>query len=155
MTTAVCRLATILAIDVVGYSHLLEAGDESSLILAATRRLVGDGAGYTGLIRAGGEGMLERLQTHRQQLVEPKIAEYRGRMLKTTGDGMLVEFASPVEAARCAAEMPWGMIERNADTPTTKRITFRIGIDLHQTSANGDLPTNDGAGTVARLAGFA
>jgi adenylate cyclase len=155
MTTAACRLVTILAIDVVGYSHLLEVGDENSLILAATRRLVGDGAGYTGLIRAGGEGMLERLQTHRQQLVEPKIAEYRGRMLKTTGDGMLVEFASPVEAVRCAVEMQWGMIERNADTPTTKRITFRIGIDLHQTSANGDLPTNDGAGTVARLAGFA
>ena len=155
MTTAACRLATILAIDVVGYSHLLEAGDESSLILAATRRLVGDGAGYTGLIRAGGEGMLERLQTHRQQLVEPKIAEYRGRILKTTGDGMLVEFASPVEAVRSAVEMQRGMIERNADTPTSKRISFRIGIDLHQTSADVDLSINDDIGAVARLEGFA
>jgi class 3 adenylate cyclase len=145
------RLATILAIDVVDHSHLLRADDESSLILSATRRLVGDGAGYTGLIRTGGEGMLERLQTHRQQLVEPKIAEYHGQILKTTGDGMLVEFASPVEAVRCAVEIQRAMIERNADTPTAKRVTLRIGIDFGETSAAGDLRDDGSAGTVARL----
>jgi TolB-like protein/class 3 adenylate cyclase/cytochrome c-type biogenesis protein CcmH/NrfG len=154
MSTAARPRAAILAIDVAGYSHLLDAGDESSLILAATRRLVGDGVGYTGLIRTGGEGMLERLQTHRQQLLDPKIAEYRGRILKTTGDGMLVEFASPLEAVRCAVEIQRAMIERNADTPTAKRITFRIGIDLGETSDDDDLPDDDSAGTVARLEGL-
>jgi adenylate cyclase len=153
--TEACRLTTILSVDVVGYSHLLEPRDEGSLILAATRRLAADGTGYPGLIRAGAEGMLERLKSHRRQLVDPKFAEHHGRVLKTTADGMLVEFANLVDAVRCAVDIQRGMIERNADTAAEKRITFRIGIDLGETSIGGDLPRNTGVDSAARLEGLA
>jgi TolB-like protein/class 3 adenylate cyclase len=149
--TAACRLATILSVDVVGYSHLLEPGDKGSLILAATGRLAADGAGYPGLIKAGAEGVLERLKSRRRQLVDPKFAEHHGRILRTAADGMLVEFANPVEAVRCAVEIQCGMIERDAETAAEKRITFRIGIDLGSTSIDGNLPHDTGLGTVARL----
>jgi class 3 adenylate cyclase len=133
------KLATILIVDVVGYSHLMGAGDEGSLILAATRRLAAEEAGYSGLIKAGEEGMLERLTAHLLELVDPKIKEHHGRILKTTGDGMFVEFARPVEAVRCAVEMQRAMIERNADTAAEKRLTFRVGIDLGNISTNRDV----------------
>jgi adenylate cyclase len=75
------------------------------------------------------EGTLAQLKAHRRTLVDPKIAEYGGRIVKTTGDGLLVEFASVVDAVRCSADVQRGMIERNADVLKEKRIEFRIGIN--------------------------
>ena len=97
---ATSRLATILSADLVGYSHLLGADEQSTLILAATSRLAAAGSGYPGLIKAGEEGVLERLKTLRREIVDPEVAEHRGRILKTASDGMLVEF--PVRSRRCA-----------------------------------------------------
>jgi TolB-like protein/class 3 adenylate cyclase/tetratricopeptide (TPR) repeat protein len=149
------RLATILSVDVVGYSHILEPRDEGSLILAATRRLAVDGESYPGLIRAGGEGMLERLNSHRRQLVDRKFAEHHGRVVKTAADGILVEFAEPVDGVRCAVEIQRGMAERNAGTAADKRIIFRIGIDLGDPSIDVNRPHDAGMGAVARLEGLA
>ena len=71
------------------------------------------------------EGTLERLKAHRRQLIDPKIAEHRGRIVKTTGDGLLVEFASVVDAVRCAAEVQRGMLDREPELPDERRIRFR------------------------------
>src|SRR5437660_6920041 len=92
--------------------------------------LAADVAGYSRLMGADEEGTLERLKAHRRELVDPKIKEHRGRIVKTTGDGMLVEFASVVDAVRCAVEIQRGMVDRNADVPEDKRIAFRIGVNL-------------------------
>src|SRR5713101_7326057 len=100
----------------------------------ATRRLVAilaaDVAGYSRLMGADEEGTLNRLKAHRRELLDPKIAEHRGRIVKTTGDGMLVEFSSVVDAVRCAVEIQRAMIDRNAGIAEDKRITFRIGVNL-------------------------
>src|ERR1700752_1008104 len=100
--------------------------------MTATRRLAAilaaDVAGYSRLIGADEGGTLERLKALRRELLDPKIAEHRGRLVKTTGDGLLVEFASVVDAVRCAAEIQGAMAERNALLPQDKRIEFRIGI---------------------------
>jgi class 3 adenylate cyclase len=127
---ATSRLATILSADVVGYSHLLGADEQSTLILAATSRLAASGSGYSGLIKAGEEGVLERLKTLRSEIVDPKIAEHRGRLLKTASDGMLVEFPGPVAAVHCAVEMQRAVAERNAKVVPDRRITFRVGVNL-------------------------
>src|ERR1700747_2564616 len=82
-----------------------------------TAVLAADVAGYTRLMGADEEGTLATLKAHRRALVDPKITEHRGRIVKTTGDGMLVEFASVVDAARCAVDIQRGMIERNLDLP--------------------------------------
>jgi TolB-like protein/class 3 adenylate cyclase/tetratricopeptide (TPR) repeat protein len=148
------RLATILTINVAGYSHLLGGNEKGALILTATRRLA-DEVGYSGLIRAGEEGMFERLNAHRRQLVDPKIAEHHGRILKTTGDRMLVEFAGPVEAVRCAVEIQRVMAERNADTVADKRITFCVGLDLGNLSADGDPIDSDRVGAAVSLEALA
>ena len=95
------RLAAILAVDVAGYSRLMEADEE---------------------------GTLAALRAVRRELGDQKIAEHRGRIVKTTGDGLLVEFASVVDAVRCAVELQRAMVARNADIPAAKRIEFRIGI---------------------------
>jgi adenylate cyclase len=122
------RLTAILAADVVGYSRLMSADEE---------------------------GTLAQLKGHRGVLFDPKIAENRGRIVKTTGDGLLVEFASVVDALRCAMQVQRGMAERVADIPQDKRIEFRIGI--HQ----GDVITEagdifgDGVNVAARLEGLA
>ena len=92
--------------------------------------LAADVAGYSRLMGADEEGTHERLRGHLRDLIEPKIAEHRGRIVKNTGDGFLAEFASVVDAVRCAAEMQREMAERNADTPSEERIEFRIGINL-------------------------
>src|SRR6516162_105605 len=92
--------------------------------------LAADIAGYSRLMGADEEGTLRALKAHRRELVDPKIEEHRGRIVKTTGDGMLVEFASPVEAVRCAIEVQRQMIDRNADVPDEKRILFRVGVNL-------------------------
>ena len=90
--------------------------------------LAADVAGYSRLIGADEEGTLERLKAVRSELVDPKIAERRGRIVKTTGDGLLVEFQSVVDAVRCAVELQREVIARNAATPAERRIEFRIGI---------------------------
>src|SRR6202011_3303076 len=92
--------------------------------------LAADVAGYSRLMGADEEGTHERLKTHIGQLVDPKIKQHRGRTVKNTGDGMLVEFPSVVDAVRCAVEVQREMAERNADVPTEERIEFRVGINL-------------------------
>ena len=101
------------------------------------------------------EGTLNRLKAHRRQLIDPKIAELNGRIVKTTGDGMLVEFPSVVDAVRCAAEAQRGMIDRNANVPEDQRITFRIGINLGDVIADGDDIYGDGVNIAARLEALA
>jgi adenylate cyclase len=108
---AVRRLAAILAADVAGYSRLMGADEE---------------------------GTHERLKAHRRELVDPKIGEHSGRIVKTTGDGMLVEFASVVDAVRCAAEVQRAMIEREAGVAEDRRIRFRIGINLGDIIVDND-----------------
>src|SRR5262245_46900690 len=102
--------------------------------MASTRRLAAilaaDVAGYSRLMREDEEGTHERLKSHLRQLVEPRIKEHRGRIVKNTGDGFLAEFASVVDAVRCAVEVQRGMTECNASIPIEKRIEFRIGINL-------------------------
>jgi TolB-like protein len=116
-----------------------------------TAILAADVAGYSRLMGTDEEGTLTQLKAHRRALVDPKIAEHRGRIFKTTGDGMLVEFASVVDALRCAVEVQGGMIERNKDVPQEKRIEFRMGI--HQGDIvveSGDI-FGDGVNVAARL----
>src|SRR5215210_5729744 len=100
----------------------------------AERQLVAvvaaDIAGYSRLMGADEEGTLARLKACRRDLIDPGLARHRGRIVKTTGDGLLIEFASPVEAVRWAVETQQGMIERNADVPQDRHILFRIGINL-------------------------
>src|SRR6266481_4830899 len=90
--------------------------------------LAADVAGYSRLIGADEEGTLERLRSIRAELIDPKIAEHRERIVKTTGDGLLVEFGSVVDALRCATEWQHGMGERKATAPDDGRIEFRIGV---------------------------
>src|SRR5437016_1508623 len=92
--------------------------------------LAADVAGYSRLMGADEEGTHERLKGHLRELIEPKIAEHHGRIVKNTGDGLLAEFASVVGAVRSAAEIQRAMAERIAETPEDKRITFRVGINL-------------------------
>src|SRR5712675_1186040 len=102
--------------------------------MASTRRLAAilaaDVAGYSRLMGVDEEGTHERLKGHLQQLVDPKIKEHQGRLVKNTGDGVLVEFASVVDAVRCAAEVQRGMAERNDAVPQDRRLAFRIGVNL-------------------------
>ena len=95
--------------------------------------LAADVAGYSRLMGADEEGVLARLKAARKFLFDPTISAHRGRIVKTTGDGILVEFASAVDAARCAIEVQRGMVEQNATVPQAKRIEFRVGI--HAASA--------------------
>jgi adenylate cyclase len=96
--------------------------------MAATRRLAAilaaDVMGYSRLMGADEDGTLQRLKTHRRELVDPKIGEHHGRIVKTTGDGMLVEFSSVVDAVRCAVEIQRAMVDRNAGIVEDKRITL-------------------------------
>ena len=102
--------------------------------MAATRRLAAilaaDVAGYSRLMGADEEGTLERLKTARRQLIDPKITEHHGRIVKTTGDGLLVELASVVDAVRCAAEVQRGMIDREPEVTDERQIRFRVGVNL-------------------------
>jgi TolB-like protein len=122
------RLAAILAADVAGYSRLIEADEE---------------------------GTLRRLKSLRAEVLDPKIAGHRGRIVKTTGDGLLVEFASVVDALRCAAEVQAAMAESNAPLPPNRRIEFRIGINMGDIVVeDGDI-FGDGVNVAARLEGSA
>ena len=101
------------------------------------------------------EGTLAALKAIRRELFDPKIAERRGRIVKTTGDGMLVEFQSVVDAVRCAAEVQRGIAERNADVPESKRIEFRVGINLGDIIVDDDDIFGDGVNIAARLEALA
>ncbi len=122
------RLAAILAADVVGYSRL---------------------------IRADEEGTLDRLKALRNEIIDPKVAEHNGRIVKLMGDGMLAEFASVVDAVRAAAEVQEAMAERNAGLPEENRIAFRVGINLGDVVIDGDDIHGDGVNVAARLEGLA
>jgi adenylate cyclase len=107
------------------------------------------------LMGADEEGTHERLKAHLGQLVEPKITEHRGRIVKNTGDGFLAEFASVVDAVRCAVEIQRGMGERNAETSEDRRITFRIGVNLGDVIVEEHDIFGDGVNVAARLEGLA
>ena len=111
----------------------------------------GDIAGYSRLMGVDEEGTLRQLKAHRKELVDPKITEHRGRIVKTTGDGVLVEFFSVVDAVRCAVDIQRGMGERNAAVPADKRIEFRIGINDGDIIIDGDDIFGDGVNVAARL----
>jgi adenylate cyclase len=114
-----------------------------------------DVAGYSRLMGADEEGTLDRLKAHRRELVDPKIKEHRGRIVKTTGDGMLAEFPSVVDAVRCAVEIQRGMVDRNAEIPEDKRIAFRVGINLGDIIVDVDDIYGDGVNIAARLEALA
>jgi adenylate cyclase len=115
----------------------------------------GDIAGYSRLMGADEEGTLHQLKSIRKELVDPKITEHRGRIVKTTGDGILVEFTSAVDAVRCAVEIQRGMTERNVDIPTERRIEFRIGINVGDIIIDGGDIYGDGVNVAARLENLA
>ena len=122
------RLAAILAADVVGYSRLMGSDEE---------------------------GTLAALKAHRRAVVDPKITEHRGRIVKTTGDGMLVEFASVVDAVRCAVDIQRLMAERNTEIPQGRQIQFRIGLNVGDIIIDDKDIYGDGVNIAARLEGLA
>lgn len=122
------RLSAILSADVVGFSRLM---------------------GFDEV------GTLTSLKAHRRELVDPKIAEHQGRIVKVTGDGMLVEFPSVVNAVACSAEIQRAMPGRNENVPRDRRIEFRVGINLGDVIADGDDIFGDGVNVAARLEGIA
>ncbi len=101
------------------------------------------------------EGVLARLKAARKSLFDPAIAAHRGRIVKTTGDGMLVEFASAVDAVRCAIEVQRGMVEQNATVPPAQRIEFRVGIHVGDIIVDDNDIFGDGVNIAARLEGIA
>jgi TolB-like protein/class 3 adenylate cyclase len=117
--------------------------------------LAGDVAGYSRLMGADEEGTLRQLKAHRKELVDPKITEHRGRIVKTTGDGMLVEFVSVVDAVRCAVDIQRGMVERNSAVPASKRIEFRMGINVGDIISDDNDIYGDGVNVAARLQALA
>jgi adenylate cyclase len=127
--------------------------------MSQTRRLAAilaaDVAGYSRLMGADEEGTLERLKALRRELLDPKIAEHHGRIVKTTGDGMLVEFASVVDAVRCAVEVQQAMPGRNTSVAADSRIELRIGINLGDVIVEGDDLYGDGVNIAARIEALA
>ena len=122
------RLAAILAADIVGYSRLMEA-DES--------------------------GTIAQLKTHRKELIDPKVEEYSGRIVKTTGDGILIEFPSVIDAVQMAVDVQRAIEQRNASVPVDRRIVFRMGINQGDIVVDGDDILGDGVNIAARLEGIA
>jgi adenylate cyclase len=120
-----------------------------------TAILAADVAGYSRLMGADEEGTHERLKAHLTELVNPKIDEHRGRVVKNTGDGFLAEFPSVVDAVRCAVEVQRGMAEREPEVPEERRIRFRIGINLGDVIAEEHDIFGDGVNVAARLEGLA
>jgi len=127
--------------------------------VSQTRRLAAilaaDVAGYSRLMGADEEGTLERLKALRRELVDPKIAEHNGRIVKTTGDGLLVEFPSVVDAVRCAVDVQQAMPERNMGVGEDRRVEWRIGVNLGDVIVEGDDIIGDGVNIAARLEGVA
>src|SRR6266550_4286155 len=117
--------------------------------------LTADVAGYSRLIGADEEGTLGRLRSIRAKVIDPIIAEHRGRLVKTTGDGLLVEFGSVVDALRCATEVQREMAERNTAITVADRIEFRIGVHQGDIVVEGGDIFGDGVNVAARLEGIA
>jgi TolB-like protein/class 3 adenylate cyclase len=117
--------------------------------------LAADVAGYSLLMGRDEEGTLTQLKAFRKTLVDPKIAAHRGRIVKTTGDGILVEFASAVDAARCAVVVQQGVALENMNVPQQARIEFRIGIHVGDIIFDDDDIFGDGVNIAARLEGIA
>ena len=117
--------------------------------------MAADIAGYSRLMGVDEEGTLRQLKAHRKELVDPKITEHRGHIVKTTGDGMLVEFISVVDAVRCAVDIQRSMVERNAEVPTETRILFRIGINVGDIISDDNDIYGDGVNVAARLEALA
>ena len=120
-----------------------------------TAILAADVTGYSRLMGEDEEGTLRRLGDSRAALFDPKVAEHHGRIFKTTGDGLLVEFSSVVDAVRCAVEIQRGMVERNASLPDDKRMDFRMGINLGDVMAVEDDIYGDGVNVASRIEGLA
>ncbi len=120
-----------------------------------TAILAADVAGYSRLIGEDEEGTLARLKLHRRELIDAKIAEHSGRIVKTSGDGMLIEFPSIVDGVRCALAVQRDMAERNASVPQDKRIEFRIGMHVGDIVIEDDDIFGDGVNIAARLEGIA
>ena len=118
--------------------------------------LVSDIVGFSRLTGADEDRMLARMRTLRSDLIDPTISVNRGRVVKRTGDGSIVEFRSVVDAVRCAIEMQQGLVERNAGLPPERRIEFRVGVHLGDVveESDGDL-MGDGVNIAARLEGIA
>jgi adenylate cyclase len=127
--------------------------------MASTRRLAAilaaDVAGYSRLMGADEEGTHERSQAHRREVVEPKIKDHRGRIVKNTGDGLLAEFASVVDAVRCAVEVQRAMVDREPEVSEDRRIRFRVGINLGDVIVGDDDIFGDGVNVAARLEALA
>jgi len=127
--------------------------------MSQTRRLAAilaaDVAGYSRLMGADEEGTLERLKALRRELFDPRIAEHHGRIVKTTGDGVLVEFASVVDAVRCAVEVQRATSDRNTGISADSRIELRIGINLGDVIVEGDDLYGDGVNIAARVEALA
>ncbi len=119
------RLVAILAADMVGYSRLMGADEE---------------------------GTIARQKTHRSELIDPAIAEHDGRIVKTTGDGLLVEFPSVVDAVHCAVAIQRAMVEREAGVPEERRIRYRVGVNLGDIVIDGDDNHSDVQAPYARHA---
>jgi len=113
--------------------------------------LVADVVGYSRLMGADEEGTLAALKTCRRELFDPKIAQYQGRIFKTTGDGALVEFASIVDAVRCALDIQRTTAARNTNIPEHQRIEFRIGINVGDIIIDEDDIYGDGVNVAARI----
>ena len=122
------RLAAIVSLDVAGYSRLMGVDDS---------------------------GTLAALKAHRRELIDPKIAEHNGRIVKTTGDGLLLEFPSVVDAVRCAVDVQRGMAARNQGISPDRRLDFRIGINVGDIIIDGDDIFGDGVNVAARLEALA
>src|SRR3984893_5186583 len=120
-----------------------------------TAILAADVAGYSRLMGADEEGTHGRLKAHLGELVNPKIKQHRGRTVKNTGDGFLAEFASVVDAVRCAVEIQRGMVDRNAAVPMEGRTEFRVGINLGDVIAEEEDIFGDGVNVAARLEALA
>lgn len=133
----------------------MESGEQDRVERRLAAILAADVAGYSRLMGLDEEGTLTRLKAHRRALIDPKIQEHHGRIVKTTGDGALVEFASVVDAVRCAVEIQRGMVERNADVPPERRIEFRIGINVGDIIIDGGDIFGDGVNVAARLEALA
>jgi adenylate cyclase len=129
------------------------ASDQVKRKLAAI--LAADIAGYSRLMGADETGTLARLKQYRRELIDPKNKQYHGRVVKTTGDGILIEFPSVVDAISCSIEVQQGMRERNADISPEKRLEFRIGINLGDVIVEGRDLYGDGVNIAARLEGLA
>jgi adenylate cyclase len=116
--------------------------------------LAADVAGYSRLTGIDEEGTLKRLRKLRRELINPAVSLHRGRIVKTTGDGILIEFPSVVDAVRCALDIQRGMDSRNSDFPAEQRIEFRVGINLGDVVIEGEDLLGDGVNVAARLEGI-